>query len=165
MKKSMSKLLALTLLFCLLTSSALAADTLEVASTYTDTVLETYRSIVDAFTAETGIEVDLVTPGSEYETVMKTRMARGDLPDVWETHGWAVKRYSEYLMPLNNEVWVPRMDPAAAAIVTGPDGNIYGACINQSMGGCIYNIDVLNEAGVDLRASVRCKIFMMPAKR
>ena len=51
MKKSMSKLLALTLLFCMLTSSALAADTLEVASTYTDTVLETYRSIVDAFTA------------------------------------------------------------------------------------------------------------------
>ena len=154
MKKSMSKLLALTLLFCMLTSSALAADTLEVASTYTDTVLETYRSIVDAFTAETGIEVDLVTPGSEYETVMKTRMASGDLPDVWETHGWAVKRYSEYLMPLNNEVWVPRMDPAAAAIVTGPDGNIYGACINQSMGGCIYNIDVLNEAGVD-PASIR----------
>lgn len=71
MKKSMSKLLALTLLFCMLTSSALAADTLEVASTYTDTVLETYRSIVDAFTAETGIEVDLVTPGSEYETVRK----------------------------------------------------------------------------------------------
>ena len=31
MKKSMSKLLALTLLFCMLTSSALAADTLEVA--------------------------------------------------------------------------------------------------------------------------------------
>ena len=154
MKKSMSKLLALTLLFCMLTSSALAADTLEVASTYTDPVLETYRSIVDAFTAETGIEVDLVTPGSEYETVMKTRMASGDLPDVWETHGWAVKRYSEYLMPLNNEVWVPRMDPAAAAIVTGPDGNIYGACINQSMGGCIYNIDVLNEAGVD-PASIR----------
>ncbi len=147
MKKILATLLALTLILgC---ASAFAAESIEVETTYTDTNLAVLTEIAEAFTAETGIEVEIIAPGSEYENVMKTRMGSGDLPDVWETHGWAVKRYSDYLAPLNNEAFIARMDPSAAAIVTGADGNIYASNMTLSMGGCIYNIDVLEAAGVD----------------
>ena len=151
MKKRFSILTGLIMVLCvvLVASPAFAATTIEVETTQTDARLDVIREIAAEFTAETGIEVDLVAPGTEYEKVMKTRMGSGDLPDVWETHGWAVKRYSEYLAVLNDEPWVSRMDPAAAAIVTDADGNIYGCNLTLSVGGCIYNIDVLNEAGVD----------------
>lgn len=147
MKKVLATLLALTLILC--GASALAAETIEVETTYTDTNLAVLTEIADAFTAETGIEVEIVAPGSEYENVMKIRMGSGDLPDVWETHGWAVKRYSKFLAPLNDEAFISRMDPSAAAIVTDAEGNIYASCMTLSMGGCIYNIDVLEAAGVD----------------
>ncbi|MDD3334334.1 MAG: extracellular solute-binding protein [Eubacteriales bacterium] len=147
MKKVLALVLTLVLAFgC---TSAFAAASIEVETTYTDANLDVVTEIAKAFTAETGIEVELIAPGSEYETVMKTRMSSGDLPDVWETHGWAVKRYSEYLASLNDQPWVSRMDPSAASIVTAEDGTIYGCNLTQSMGGCIYNIDVLTEAGVD----------------
>ena len=80
-----------------------ATGSIEVEVGYTDQDLEKFQAIVDAFVEESGIDVQLVTPGSDFETVMKTRMASGDLPDIWTTHGWSVARYSEYLMPLNEE--------------------------------------------------------------
>jgi len=146
----MKKLLSLILAICMLLSvSAALAEKIEVETEYTDSQLETLKEIVDAFSAETGIEVDLVTPGSDYETVMKTRMASEDLPDVWGTHGWSVRRYHEFLHALNDEPWLSRMDQSATDIVTDADGKVCAACITLTMGGCIYNKDVLDEAGVD----------------
>ena len=41
----------------------------------------------------------MTSQGAEFETLMRTRMASLDLPDMWTTHGWSVERYSEYLRP------------------------------------------------------------------
>ena len=57
MKKVLATLLALTLILC--GASALAAETIEVETTYTDTNLAVLTEIADAFTAETGIEVEV----------------------------------------------------------------------------------------------------------
>ena len=126
-----------------------AEGALEVEVTYTDQDLEKFQAIVDAFVEESGIEVQLVTPGTEYETVMKTRMASGDLPDVWMTHGWSVARYSEYLMSLNEESWYSQIDPAAMGVIEDDGGNIYVLPVSQVVSGVIYNMDTLEEAGVD----------------
>ena len=56
---------------------------------------------------------------------MKTRMASQDLPDVFETHGWSVARYSEYLMPLNEESWASRIDEAILPVISDKNDNIY----------------------------------------
>ena len=101
------------------------------------------------FTAETGIAVDLVAPGTEYETVMKTRMASNDLPDVFETHGWSVLRYSEYLKTLNDQPWYDRVSDAALGVIADADKNIYVLPLSLSISGLIYNADTLAEAGVD----------------
>ncbi len=150
MKKILVTLLALVM--CMSCMSFAVADevTLEVMSTYADDVLATVREIAEAFMAENpDIKIEITAPGPDYEKVMKTRMGSGDLPDVWETHGWAVRRYGEYLLPLNDQPWVSRMDTGAAAIVTDANGDIKGLDTSLSMGGCIYNKDVLEAAGVD----------------
>ena len=149
MKKVCSIFLALIMLLGVLPVSAMAAEKIEVETTLSDSVLEALREIVAAFELETGIEVDLIAPGPDYESILKTKMGSRNLPDVWDTHGWAVKRYGEFLEPLNDQPWVSRMDSSAAGIVTDANGNILGANMTLSMGGCIYNADVLAEAGVD----------------
>lgn len=73
------------------------------ATSYTDAKLEMFQEIINDFTAETGIQVDLITPGSEGEAQLKTMMASNSLPDVWMTHGWSLLRYSEYLKVVNDQ--------------------------------------------------------------
>ena len=53
--------------------------------------VEVLQAACEAFTAETGIKVEFSAPGDTYEEMMKTKMASNDLPDVFDTHGWAVE--------------------------------------------------------------------------
>lgn len=80
------------------------------ATSYTDAKLEMFQEIINDFTAETGIQVDLITPGSEGEAQLKTMMASNSLPDVWMTHGWSLLRYSEYLKVVNDQPWFDSID-------------------------------------------------------
>lgn len=123
--------------------------TLEWEVTATGDMVDVYQTLADDFTSQTGIKIELITPGSEYETVMKTRMASGDLPDVWATHGWSVARYSEYLRPLNDQDWYNRIDEAILPVISDDDGNIYCAPITEAFNTITYNKDVFEKAGVD----------------
>lgn len=123
--------------------------TLEWEITATGEKVDMYQEVADAFTEETGIKVELVTPGSDYETVMKTRMASGDLPDLWETHGWSVARYSEYLRPLNDQDWFDRMDESILPVISDADGNVYCIPIGEGLNTISYNKDVFEDAGVN----------------
>lgn len=49
--------------------------------------------LAKAFTAETGTKVNLTYESTNFENNLKVRMALGNLPDVWSTHGWSVLRY------------------------------------------------------------------------
>lgn len=122
---------------------------LEVEVIYTGAPLDQFREILDAFTEESGIGIELVTPGSDYEAVMKTRMASGEMPDVFVTHGWSIARYKEYLTPLNEEAWVDRIDDPVLPIISDDDGSIYVLPVTQVTNGVVYNKTVLEEAGVN----------------
>lgn len=63
--------------------------------------VEAMQAAVKAFEEETGYTVEFSAPGETYEELMKTKMAANDMPDVFDTHGWSVARYSDYLMPVN----------------------------------------------------------------
>ena len=52
---------------------------------------------------------------------MKTRMASGDLPDIWVTHGWSVMRYSEYMEPLEDQDWYSQIDESLLPSITDDD--------------------------------------------
>lgn len=116
---------------------------------YTGDQLEQFTAVIDDFTAETGIQVEMITPGSDYETVMKTRMASGDMPDVFITHGWSIARYKEYLLALNDQPWFENVNESIKDVISDKDGNIYVLCVTQGINGIEYNKTVLEEAGVD----------------
>lgn len=117
---------------------------------FSGTQLEEFQSIVDRFTEETGINVQIITDGSDYEATMKTKMASNDLPDIWLTHGWSVMRYSEYLMPLQDEDWYDKIDESILGAITDDEGNIYVLPVTEAVTGFMYNKDVMDQAGVDV---------------
>ncbi len=123
--------------------------TIEVCVSDPDDKWEAMQSLAKAFTEETGINVDLVNLGDDYEGVMKTRMASGDMPDVWYTHGYSTTRYREYADVLNDEEWASRMMDTIEPLMIGTDGNIRALPVTQSMYCVLYNKDVLEAAGVD----------------
>ncbi len=127
-----------------------AGTTIEYAVNYQqDNQASVMEEIIADFEAETGIHVELVLSGADHEAVMKTRMASRDLPDLWNTHGWSVMRYSEYLMPLNDQAWFADVDESVKGAVADADGNVYVLPIGEGTNGIIYNKDVLAANGID----------------
>lgn len=95
------------------------------------------------------IEVDLVPASQNYEGDMKVRLASGDVPDIWYTHGWSLARYSEFLMPLNEEPWAKNFNPALDAAMKNDEGEFFALPLDTDISGIVYNGDVLEAAGVD----------------
>ena len=119
-------------------------------STETDTALEALTTLIDNFNAENeyNITVELSTP-SDYETVLRTRMASNSLPDIFGTHGWAVRRYAEYLYDLSNESWAQYVDDGIRDIITDSDGKLCVLPIGQALEGIQFNAEVLETYGID----------------
>jgi len=107
------------------------------------------QTVVNAFTAQTGIKVDYSAPGADYETLMTTKMASNDMPDVFTTHGWSVIRYSPFLAPVNDQPFFSKIDPQIKSVTTDANGKVYVLPVDEDIAGLVYNVDVLNQAGVD----------------
>lgn len=134
--------------------------TLEIEYRATGAALDAFRMIVDDFVKETGIKVDLVTPGDDYETVMKTRMASGDMPDVFVTHGWSIARYKEYLTPLTNEEWYGSIEESILPVISDENGDIFVLPVTQDGNVISYNATVLENAGVKVEDLTTMDAFM-----
>jgi len=129
-----------------------SGKTIEMEIGYTDEALDKFREIIVEFTEKTNISVELITPGSDYETVMKTRMASGDMPDVFVTHGWSIARYKEYLLELNDQPWFDTVGESIKGVVSDQDGKVYVLPVTQGVNGIEYNKEVLEAAGVDVKS-------------
>lgn len=95
------------------------------------------------------VKLNLVPSSPTYEDAMKVRMASGDLPDIWWTHGWSLLRYSPFLMPLQDEPWAKNLNPKLKPAMVGKDGVFYAMPVNISLSGLLYNKDVLTKAGYE----------------
>lgn len=125
------------------------SDTLEIAVTYTGNEASVFRDLVTAFEEETGYTVNVAEYGEDYEATLKTRMASNDLPDIFQTHGWSLLRYKEYLMDLSDQPWVSDYDESALGVVEDDDGSIYVLMISELINGTLVNLDLCKQAGVD----------------
>jgi raffinose/stachyose/melibiose transport system substrate-binding protein len=115
----------------------------------TDPILETLTGITDEFEAENPeITVDLVPSTDTYEADIKVRLASGDIPDVWNTHGWSLLRYQEFLEPLDGQPWAEHFNPALAAAMA-EDDHFYALPFDTDIAGIVYSVAALEEAGVD----------------
>jgi raffinose/stachyose/melibiose transport system substrate-binding protein len=111
---------------------------------------EAYTAIAKDFEKENpNIKVDLQFPG-EYESVLKVKMAANDLPDVFDTHGWAIIRYGKYLADLKDEAWATQMTDTIKNVVTDKDGKVYVLPVSEAKDGISYNVDVLAKYGIEV---------------
>lgn len=121
-----------------------------VASNATDLQYEAMQTLVEKFMEENpGVEVEFISYSKDYENLMKAKMAANDLPDVFATHGWSVKRYAEYLLPLNDFAFVDNLSSASKDILSTENGDVLTVPMNIEQTGIIYNKDILKQAGWD----------------
>lgn len=119
------------------------------AVTYTGDQATVFNKLVEDFQTEYGCTVNVAEYGTDYENTMKTRMASNELPDIWQTHGWSILRYKEYLMNLKDQPWVADYDESALGVIQDSDGSIYTLMISELINGTLVNLDICEEAGVD----------------
>ncbi len=118
-----------------------------------DTGIDVLKELIAEFEAETGATITLTEyPINDYNSMMKTRIAANDFPDVWETHGESKVTYGEYLMPVNNEEWYDKETDLAKGILTGGGDEAYALMINSAVAATICNKTAADAAGVDVYA-------------
>ncbi|CDQ40614.1 ABC transporter substrate-binding protein [Virgibacillus salexigens] len=98
--------------------------------------------------ANPDIQIDYNFPGGDYEDMLRVKMAANDMPDLFDTHGWAQQRYGEYVMDLSDMDWVADLDPALESIFTDDQGKVYAYPLNQAKDGLTYNKHVLDKYGI-----------------
>jgi raffinose/stachyose/melibiose transport system substrate-binding protein len=112
-------------------------------------LMGTLKEIADGFQkSNPDVKLNLIPASTTYEKDMKVRLASGNVPDIWWTHGWSRDRYSKFLMPLQNEAWAKNFNPALAAAMKDKEGAFYALPVDTNIAGIIYNKDVLAAAGV-----------------
>ena len=107
------------------------------------------QELIDQYSEESGVEVEVVASGNDHESVMKTRMASNDMPDMWSTHGWCVLRYGDFALDLSNEEWVANLDDAVKTVVSDDSGHVLGCPLTQWTYGIVYDETVLNDNSID----------------
>lgn len=111
---------------------------------------EALETAIKGFEEETGYVVEFSAPGDSYEELMKTKMSSNELPDVFTTHGWSVARYSDYLLPINDQGFASRISDQIKPVITNKDGNMFVLPIDIDIAGIVYNADVLEKSGVNV---------------
>jgi raffinose/stachyose/melibiose transport system substrate-binding protein len=125
--------------------------TLSVFSTISDqNSKQVFEEIIDEFEKENpGIVVETNFPGGEYENLLKVKMAANDMPDLFDTHGWAQIRYGDYLADLQDEEWVSQLTDTIKPVVTDEAGKVYALPLNEAKEGVTYNEEILEEYGIE----------------
>ncbi|MEM8860050.1 MAG: extracellular solute-binding protein [Chloroflexota bacterium] len=107
-----------------------------------------YEELADEFAAKhPDVAIELVPSSTDHEGEIKTRLASGNVPDIWMTHGWSVGRYGDFLLPLENEAWAADLNPALEPVMISSEGHLFAFPIDLDIAGILYNGDVLAEAG------------------
>lgn len=114
-------------------------------------ITQVYQEISEEFEKENpNIDVEIIPGTSDYEAVMKTKMAANELPDLFATHGWSVERYSEYLRPLNDQEWFDEISPQIKPMITNEKDEVFVLPTDIDLAGMVYNIEVLEKSGVNV---------------
>ncbi|CAN7146135.1 ABC transporter substrate-binding protein [Microbacterium sp. LjRoot45] len=100
------------------------------------------------------VVVDASGPeGTELDNMVKTRLSTGEMSDLfWYNSGALMQALNPDVQLLNvaGEPWLDGLQDAYVTTVSTANGT-YGAPVGQAMGGGIfYNIDVFEEAGVEV---------------
>ncbi|WP_169907509.1 ABC transporter substrate-binding protein [Priestia abyssalis] len=86
-------------------------------------------------------------------TVLKTRIARGDIPDIFVTYpieyDYLLRVEKGYLLDLTNEAFVRNIQPEIQNRYL-VNGRMYGVALSQNAVGIIYNKDIFEELNLEI---------------
>lgn len=109
----------------------------------------TLQNVVEKFEKENpDIDIKENYPADGYEGMLRVKMAANDMPDLFDTHGWAIHRYGEYVEDLKDMDWVKDLDPALNQILLDESGKVYAYPLNQAKDGLTYNATLLEKYGI-----------------
>lgn len=124
--------------------------TLSLYSTVTNEAdQKTLTNVIQKFEKENPkIDIKYNYPADGYEGMLRVKMAANDMPDLFDTHGWAQKRYGNYVEDLSDMDWVKNLDPALDPILKDDKGKVYAYPLNQAKDGITYNKSLLEKYGI-----------------
>lgn len=94
------------------------------------------------------ITVDIQKVSNEYDTVLKTKLNSGEIPDVFMTQGYATNKiYKDLVLDLTNEDFMSQIEDSAKPAAT-LDGKLYGIPLSMEAYGFIYNKKLFADAGI-----------------
>lgn len=114
------------------------------------------EALAEAFNASgqgVTVRIEARPGGSEGDNLIKTRLATGDMPDIFQYNAGSLFQAlspTEQLTPLTGESWVGSLQDDFRAAVTA-DGEVYGAPFGASFGGgVLYNKPVYQQLGLQV---------------
>lgn len=118
------------------------------------------EAMVAAFEAKNpniDIEIESRPGGGDGDNIVKTRLATGEMTDVFIYNAGSLFQAInpvQNLVDLTDEPFQANVVDNYKAVVTGPDGRVYGAPIQTGMGGGIlYNKKIYAELGLSIPKS------------
>lgn len=108
-----------------------------------------YNDMAEAYKEERpNVTIDMEILQNDYQTVLKTRLNSGDVPDLFLTSAYNDNKvYADYIYNLNNEDFIQKIDPAILTSVKEGD-NITGYPFLVQSHSFIYNKELFEQANI-----------------
>ncbi|REK65753.1 MAG: sugar ABC transporter substrate-binding protein [Cohnella sp.] len=135
-------------------SSGASADSSKPVTINMFTASPEYTDAFNAYIEEykkvkPNVTINLEIMQSDYNTVLKSRIAAGSTPDVFQTTaGGDIDTFAEYSADLTNEPLAAAMTDAVRANMTSSDGKVLGLPVKGDLFALIYNKKLFAEAGI-----------------
>ncbi|XID93885.1 ABC transporter substrate-binding protein [Paenibacillaceae bacterium WGS1546] len=113
---------------------------------------DVYKKIADRIKEKENITVDFqLVPDDQYQTMIKTKLATGDVPDIFEHNApteYATVNAEKNMLDLSDEPWVQRL--VNPDILKDSNGKIWAMPRESSSGfmGVYYNKQVFEDLGM-----------------
>ncbi|MDQ0114740.1 ABC transporter substrate-binding protein [Paenibacillus harenae] len=113
-----------------------------------------YTDAFNAYIAEykkvkPNVTINLEIMQADYNTVLKSKIAAGSTPDVFQTTaGGDIDTFAEYSADLTNEPLAAAMTDAVKINMSSTDGKILGLPVKGNLMMMIYNKKLLADAGI-----------------
>jgi raffinose/stachyose/melibiose transport system substrate-binding protein len=136
-------------------SGSAASTTITFMSGSTDAEVASAKAVADAFMAANPtitVKLDNHPGGSEGDNLVKTRLATGDMAEVFAYNNGSLLQAlkpEQNLVSLDDQPWVAQTEKNFVDSSKGTDGKLYGAPYGTAFGGgVLYNIPLYKKLGL-----------------